>query len=161
MLQRVTVGQAVTGGQACGCKFASRKTARKHKCKDSKVVRIPEAAVGGQVSRPAHPPIKLGKPAAAPPPPSAPTDPVTAYFERNMAKASHSNTIPAVTGDSRGPIHVPVTKGRCASSPTLPPPPSVLDLKVQLIMRSYSGGKWTRPPSPNQTTLKKLQQEEE
>ncbi|KAI0279252.1 hypothetical protein BC826DRAFT_1081429 [Russula brevipes] len=70
---------------ACGRKFKSRKTARKHKCPNSNVVRSPEKAAVGPVSR-TTPPALLDKPAApiAPPAPTPPT---------------HSTAIPTVTGD--------------------------------------------------------------
>ncbi len=76
--------------QGCGCKFESRKTAKKHKCSKSKVVRIKEAAVVGSVSHPV-PPAKLDKPAALITP-IAPTAP-----------PSHSTVVPSVTGVLREP----------------------------------------------------------
>jgi hypothetical protein len=75
--------------ESCGRKFKSRKTARKHKCPKSKVVRVSEKAGGGQASQ-AQPPPKQDKP-AAPPAPPAPTAP------------SNNTLRPAVTGDLRGP----------------------------------------------------------
>jgi hypothetical protein len=72
----------------CGHKFNSRKTARKHKCSKSKVVRIPEEAAEGVVSRP-NPPALLDKPAAPTPPLPAPTAP------------SNSNLAPVVTEGSQ------------------------------------------------------------
>jgi len=60
--------------EACGRTFKSRKTARKHKCPDSNVVRVRKIAHEGppQVSRPD--PLPLDTP-MAPPLPSAPTAP--------------------------------------------------------------------------------------
>jgi hypothetical protein len=76
---------------ACGRKFKSRKTAKKHKCsKNSKVVREKEADAPRASSHPA-PTAQLIKP-AAPITPLAPTDP------------SYSSIAPPVTrdlGDSR------------------------------------------------------------
>jgi len=48
---------------ACGRKFASRKTARKHKCPSSKVVCVTREAAAGQASQ-ATPAAKLDKPSA-------------------------------------------------------------------------------------------------
>jgi hypothetical protein len=127
--------------QACGRKFASRKTARKHKCKDSKVVRVPPAAAVGQVLRP-KPTANEDKPHAQHTA-NLPTDPVAAYF----AKTSNSNTIPAVTGDSRETVHVKVVKVE-RPSPVLPPLPVSPDIEVLTIERTDSPGKRTRPPSP-------------
>jgi len=84
---------------ACGRKFNSRKTARKHKCPKSKVVRIQEAAAEGSASRPV-PPALLDKP-AAPPTPLAPTDTRSAWSKR--PGPSNSNPIPAVTGELQDP----------------------------------------------------------
>ncbi|KAI0281900.1 hypothetical protein BC826DRAFT_1067393 [Russula brevipes] len=70
---------------ACGHKFKSRKTTRKHKCPNSNMVRSPEKAAVGPVSC-TMPPALLDKP-AAPITPSAPTPP------------SHSTVIPTVTRD--------------------------------------------------------------
>ena len=76
---------------ACGRKFNSRKTARKHKCPRSKVVRIPEKAAEKQVS---HPPLpaNLDKPRPLPTP-IAPTAP-----------PSNSYALPVVTGGSQDSI---------------------------------------------------------
>ncbi|KAH9956648.1 hypothetical protein BGW80DRAFT_1387278 [Lactifluus volemus] len=73
--------------EACGRKFESRKTAKKHKCPNSKVVRVREEAASGQASQ-ATPAAKLDKPPATPTPP-APTTP------------SYITSLPAVTGDSQ------------------------------------------------------------
>jgi hypothetical protein len=70
---------------ACGRKFQSRKTAKKHKCsKDSKVVCKKEVAATGSGLRPI-PTAQLNKPAApiTPPVPTAPT---------------HNRVVPPVTG---------------------------------------------------------------
>ena len=72
---------------ACGRKFNSRKTARKHKCPKSKVVRISEKGAKEQVSQ-TPPPARLDKP-PPPPAPPAPTAP------------THSNPLPVVTEGSR------------------------------------------------------------
>jgi len=48
---------------ACGRKFESRKTAKKHKCPKSKMVRVGREAASGQASQ-ATPPAKLNKPPA-------------------------------------------------------------------------------------------------
>jgi hypothetical protein len=76
--------------EACGRKFKSRKTARKHKCPKSKVVRVTEKAAEGQALQPT-PPAKLDKP-AAPLAPNAPPAP------------SNSNAAPVVTGGSQGQV---------------------------------------------------------
>ncbi|KAF8261060.1 hypothetical protein EI94DRAFT_1746853, partial [Lactarius quietus] len=81
----------------CGCKFNSRKTAKKHKCSKSKVVRTKEAAVGESSSH-LVPPTKPNK-LAAPIPPPAPTTP--ARLTRPLP--SHSTTAPPVTGVLGGP----------------------------------------------------------
>jgi hypothetical protein len=73
---------------ACGRKFKSRKTSRKHKCSKAKVARIQEKAAEGSASLPT-PLAQMDKP-SAPPAPPAPTAP------------SNSNAPPAVTGDSQG-----------------------------------------------------------
>ncbi|KAF8259124.1 hypothetical protein EI94DRAFT_1707368 [Lactarius quietus] len=52
----------------CGHKFNSRKTAKKHKCSKSKVVRTKEVAVGESSSHPVPPTMPI-KPAAPIPPP--------------------------------------------------------------------------------------------
>jgi hypothetical protein len=143
--------------QACGRKFASRKTARKHKCKDSKVVHVPPVAVGGQVSHP-KPLIIVVKPCALLTA-NIPTDPVAAYFARNIAKVSHSHTMPVVTGDLRETIHVKVIKVE-APSPLLPPLPASPELEVLGIERTGSQGKRTRPPSPTRPSWMKKWKEE-
>jgi hypothetical protein len=81
----------------CGCKFESCKTAKKHKCSKSKVVRIKEAAAGGSGSHPI-PPTKPNK-LAAPITPLAPTTPVRAVSRQTRPMPSHSTTAPPVTGD--------------------------------------------------------------
>jgi DNA-directed RNA polymerase subunit RPC12/RpoP len=72
---------------ACGREFASCKTAGRHKCPNSKVVRKPVEAAVGKVSHP-QPPALLGKPTATITP-LAPPSP------------SHRSAIPVVTGDSQ------------------------------------------------------------
>jgi predicted RNA-binding Zn-ribbon protein involved in translation (DUF1610 family) len=72
---------------ACGRKFESRKTAKKHKCPKSKVERVRREAASGQASQ-ATPMATMDTPPATLTP-HAPTDP------------SHSNALPAVTGDSQ------------------------------------------------------------
>jgi predicted RNA-binding Zn-ribbon protein involved in translation (DUF1610 family) len=74
---------------SCGRKFNSRKTAKKHKCPNSKVVRMPREAASGQASQ-ATPVARLDMP-TAPPTSHAPTDP------------PHNSAIPVVTGDSQEP----------------------------------------------------------
>jgi hypothetical protein len=76
---------------ACGQKFNSCKTARKHKCPKAKVVRITEEAASRTVLQPL-PLARQDKP-AAPPTPHAPTTP------------SNSNPTPVVTEGSRA--HIP------------------------------------------------------
>jgi len=49
--------------EACGRKFESRKTAKKHKCPSSKVVRVPREAASGQASQ-ATPTAKVDTPPA-------------------------------------------------------------------------------------------------
>ena len=88
--------------EACGRKFKSRKTACKHKCPKSKVVRVAREAMAGKASRPT-PTVVLDKP-AAPPTSITPTTPARyPMFQDPMP--SYSNVPPAVTGDlqDRGP----------------------------------------------------------
>ncbi|KAH9075640.1 hypothetical protein EDB83DRAFT_2515324 [Lactarius deliciosus] len=74
----------------CGCKFKSRKTAKKHKCaRHSKVVREKEAGASGSSSHPA-PLAQLNRP-APPLTPLAPTAP------------THSSAAPPVTRDLEVP----------------------------------------------------------
>jgi hypothetical protein len=93
----------------CGRKFNSRKTAKKHKCSDSKVVRTKEAAVEG-TSLHLAPPTKPIKP-AAPIPPRAPTVPAQRVRPRfglffpepqnaglSRPAPSHNTVAPPVTG---------------------------------------------------------------
>jgi hypothetical protein len=91
----------------CGHKFNSRKTAKKHKCSDSKVVRTKEAA-GEETSSRLVPPPKLIKPAAPIPPraPIAPARPVRAGMKPRLRPEAgpsrpappHSTVAPPVTG---------------------------------------------------------------
>jgi predicted RNA-binding Zn-ribbon protein involved in translation (DUF1610 family) len=90
----------------CGRKFNSRKTAKKHKCPDSKVVRTKEAAVVGTSSCLAPPtkPIKLAAP-IPPCAPIAPARPVRPQPRCPLPAAStsrpappHSTVAPPVTG---------------------------------------------------------------
>ena len=69
---------------SCGRKFTSRKTASKHKCPGSKVVRVTQAAAAGEAS--------LALPTALKDKPSAP---LTVHAP---TAPSHSNVPPAVTG---------------------------------------------------------------
>jgi hypothetical protein len=91
----------------CGRKFNSRKTAKKHKCPDSKVVHTKEAAVEGTSSRlvPPTKPITL----AAPIPPRAPIAPARPVRSRmnprprpeagsSRPAPPHSTVAPPVTG---------------------------------------------------------------
>jgi hypothetical protein len=89
----------------CGHKFNSRKTAKKHKCPDSKVVRTKEVAVEGTSSRlvPPTKPITL----AAPIPPHAPIAPARPVRPRprpipaastSRPAPPHSTVAPPVTG---------------------------------------------------------------
>ena len=73
--------------EACGRKFKSRKTAKKHKCPKSKVVRVPREAARGQASQ-ATLTAKVDKPPVTLTP-YAPTAP------------SNIKSQPAVTGDSQ------------------------------------------------------------
>ncbi|KAF8262913.1 hypothetical protein EI94DRAFT_1742244 [Lactarius quietus] len=88
----------------CGRKFNSRKTAKKHKCSKSKVVRTKEAAVGEASSHPV-PPTKLNKP-AAPITPPAPTALASARSLPIRPRPPHSTTAPPVTGDLGMPSHL-------------------------------------------------------
>ena len=72
---------------SCGREFASRKTARRHKCSSSKVVRKPVEAGDGSVTRP-QPSAQLDKPTATITPVAPPVP-------------THRSVITAVTGDSR------------------------------------------------------------
>jgi predicted RNA-binding Zn-ribbon protein involved in translation (DUF1610 family) len=74
---------------ACGRKFESRKTAKKHKCPKSKVVRVGREAASGQASQ-ATPAARLDKPSATLTP-HAPSTP------------SNNDGPPAVTGDLQEP----------------------------------------------------------
>jgi hypothetical protein len=88
----------------CGCKFNSRKTAKKHKCSDSKVVRTKEAAVEGTSLRLA-PPTKPIKPAAPIPPcaPPAPVQRVQSCIRMSFPEPRNAGpSRPAVT-DLQGP----------------------------------------------------------
>ncbi|KAF8263415.1 hypothetical protein EI94DRAFT_1740963, partial [Lactarius quietus] len=72
---------------ACGRKFKSHKTASKHKCPKSKVVRVGKEAASGQALQ-APPAAKPDKP-PAPPTPHAPTAP------------PNKDALPVVTGASQ------------------------------------------------------------
>ncbi|KAF8270668.1 hypothetical protein EI94DRAFT_1698647 [Lactarius quietus] len=98
----------------CGRKFASRKTAKKHKCSDSKVVCVKEAEGARVESRP----VLIAKPSkpASSFTPHAPTiTPSTLQTLpnpfggrlRSVRKASHNTSVPPVTGDSGGPFNQP------------------------------------------------------
>jgi hypothetical protein len=69
----------------CGRKFNSRKTAKKHRCPDSKVVRVKGKPAEEEASQ-ATPKAREDK-LPDPPAPHAPTAPI------------HSDTLPPVTGD--------------------------------------------------------------
>jgi len=75
---------------SCGRKFNSRKTAKKHKCPKSKVVRVTEEAAAGQASQ-ATPTARRDTP-SAPLTPHAPPAP------------SNSNAAPVVTEGSQDRI---------------------------------------------------------
>jgi predicted Zn-ribbon and HTH transcriptional regulator len=95
--------------RACGRKFNSRKTARKHTCPNFKVVRTLEKADDGWVSRPT-PTSNLDKPEAQPAPP-APTAPRKVHLCPSMLETPpHTTSTPAVTEGSqnRGPTTVTV-----------------------------------------------------
>ncbi|KAF8258138.1 hypothetical protein EI94DRAFT_1708250 [Lactarius quietus] len=99
----------------CGRKFASRKTAKKHKCSDSKVVRVKEAE-GARVELRPVPIAKPSKPASSITP-HAPTatssamqaraDPLSTVMGlvRSVRVTSHNTSVPPVTGDSGGPFN--------------------------------------------------------
>ena len=73
---------------ACGRKFESRKTARKHKCPAAKVEHVGKEAASG-------PALQAGS--------AAPLDkPAATITEHAPAAPSNSDVLPAVTGDSRG-----------------------------------------------------------
>ena len=82
----------------CGRKFASRKTASKHKCPGSKVECVRREAASGQASQ-AIPAARPDKPAATITT-SAPTA-LAREGVRTSTATTYSNVIPAVTGDSR------------------------------------------------------------
>jgi predicted RNA-binding Zn-ribbon protein involved in translation (DUF1610 family) len=86
--------------RACGCKFESRKTAKKHKCPKSKVVQVGRKAASSQASQ-APPAARVDKP-PAPITPHAPTTTPLAWS--NPSAGSNNNGRPTVTGDSRGPF---------------------------------------------------------
>ena len=79
--------------ETCGRKFESRKTAKKHKCPNSKVAHVPREAAIGQASQ-ATPAVKQDKP-AAPPTSYTPTDTPQAWSKR--PSRSNNNPMPAVT----------------------------------------------------------------
>jgi hypothetical protein len=83
---------------SCGRKFASRKTARKHQCSNSKVVRTPREAASGKASQ-ATPTSKEGQ-ASAPPTSPAPTAGASVTHS-SVTDPSHTYVIPVVTGESR------------------------------------------------------------
>jgi predicted RNA-binding Zn-ribbon protein involved in translation (DUF1610 family) len=70
---------------ACGRKFESRKTAKKHKCPHSKVIRVPKAAATGQAS-PATPTATGNQPQAM-------------LTSPTLTAITYNDSIPAVTGD--------------------------------------------------------------
>jgi predicted RNA-binding Zn-ribbon protein involved in translation (DUF1610 family) len=92
--------------RGCGRKFASRKTARKHKCPKSNVVRIPREAVEGQVSS-TMAPSKPNKPAApitshAPTsPPNSTSAPVVTEGSQASAPSGRKVGVNTQTGERR------------------------------------------------------------
>jgi hypothetical protein len=80
----------------CRHKFTSCKTSKKHKCPNSKVVRIKEVAADKPGLQPTLP-AKVIKP-PAPPTLPAPTAPAWAKSRLTKPLPSHSTTIPPVTG---------------------------------------------------------------
>jgi hypothetical protein len=99
----------------CGRKFNSQKTAKKHKCSDSKVVRTKEAAVEGTSLRLA-PPTKPIKP-AAPIPPRAPPAPAQRVQSRiRMSFPEPRNAGPSRPAPSHNTVAPPVT-GVLAAQP--------------------------------------------
>ena len=84
--------------ESCGCKFESRKTAKKHKCPHSKVVRMKEEAASGQASQ-ATSTAKVDKPPAI----LTPHAPITRRREAldEPANPSNSDATPSVTGALR------------------------------------------------------------
>ncbi|KAF8264280.1 hypothetical protein EI94DRAFT_1703360 [Lactarius quietus] len=98
----------------CGCKFTSRKTAKKHKCSDSKVVCVKEAE-GARVELRPVPIAKPSKPASSITPhaptvkPSAMRARANPYREMpcSVWLASHNTSVPPVTGDSGEPFNQP------------------------------------------------------
>jgi hypothetical protein len=71
--------------EACGRKFESRKTAKKHKCPHSKVTRVPKEAAAEQAS------------------PATPTatgiQPQAILTSPTLTAITYNDSIPAVTGD--------------------------------------------------------------
>jgi len=112
---------------ACGRKFKSRKTARKHKCSKPKVVRTQEKAAEEPVSQP-PPPALLDKP-AAPPTPPAPTTP-TNY------RASTVVTGGSQTREPSGGITRRVKHLRSGEIREFLLPPEGAQEKWQTLMRS-------------------------
>ncbi|KAF8264328.1 hypothetical protein EI94DRAFT_1871103 [Lactarius quietus] len=97
----------------CGRKFASRKTAKKHKCSDSKVVRVKEAE-GARVELCPVPIAKPSKPASSITPHAPTAKPLVVRFHHanpyggrltTARPASHNTSVPPVTGDSGGPFN--------------------------------------------------------
>ena len=80
--------------EACGRKFESRKTAKKHWCPHSKVVRMKLETATGRASQ-APPAARGNKPPVNPPLP-APPPPL------------HRDAEPSVTGDLRVPFPTPI-----------------------------------------------------
>jgi predicted RNA-binding Zn-ribbon protein involved in translation (DUF1610 family) len=96
---------------ACRRKFASRKTARKHKCPNSKVVRVPREAADGQASQPKAP-AKRDKPPApltSPAPTAPPANPNNEVIPMVTEESSASDRLRAylasevITGGARSP----------------------------------------------------------
>jgi predicted RNA-binding Zn-ribbon protein involved in translation (DUF1610 family) len=83
---------------ACGRKFESRKTAKKHKCPKAKVERVRREAASGQASQ-ATPIAKIDKPPATLTHHAPPTTPARS----NPSASSNNDGTPMVTGDSWDP----------------------------------------------------------
>lgn len=106
---------------SCGRKFASRKTAGKHKCPDSKVVRMKQVATTKEDSQPT-PVVRRNKPVALPTAhaPSAP---------------SHNTVTPAVTGVLQETRRM--SKRPRVRSPSLPIP---LEIWRDELDRAFKNG---------------------
>ncbi|KAF8262960.1 hypothetical protein EI94DRAFT_1808033 [Lactarius quietus] len=98
----------------CGRKFALRKTAKKHKCSDSKVVHVKEAE-GARVELRPVPIAKPSKPASSITPHTPTVKPSAMRARANPYQgmlqtvwlASQNTSMPPVTGDSGEPFNQP------------------------------------------------------